>query len=103
MKSISILFPIYGKKDADIVIREYCKEIEKNARLELIVVADGMNKSEINELSKEIPKAKIIWENKRRGKGWAIRKGFSIAKNDIIGFVDVDESLKPKELLKELN
>lgn len=52
----------------------------------------------------EFPEAEIIiaTDRYRRGKGWAMRKGFLISKGDIVCFIDGDQDLHPKMIRRLL-
>lgn len=96
--SVSVIFPAYKPENIVKTIRKYGEYLESRYRkLEIILLIDGVSKKEGEELRKKLKKTRVIVNEKRLGKGRAIRKGFEIAKNEIIGFVDVDESVSPKE------
>ncbi|GEM_PF-1743796 len=46
------------------------------------------------------PSLEIIWNEKRMGKGWAVRNGLRASRGEIIGFVDADEAVSPEEVLR---
>ena len=59
---------------------------------EVIVVADGNDGTRelVEERAAREPRLKIIANSQRLGKGYGVRHGVSLARGDVIGFVDAD-------------
>jgi len=108
MVKLSIIIPAYNEEDRiRKTVEEYVRYF-KNQDYELLIIPNGCkDKTEnivkkLSEKNKRI-KYKIIKEVV--GKGGAIKEGFKIAKGDLIGFVDADNSTSPEEfqnLLKNI-
>jgi glycosyltransferase involved in cell wall biosynthesis len=59
------------------------------------IVLDGQSTDSTSEVVEEF-KGKIIWDShKNRGEQWAVNKGFSMAKGEIIGVINSDDPLLP--------
>ncbi|MCK5177442.1 MAG: glycosyltransferase [Candidatus Aenigmarchaeota archaeon] len=102
---ISIIIPAYNEEKRiktviDNYLKHYIKKYKNN--FELIVVVDGTDDT-LNICKKYASKfsqLKINYSKKPEGKGAAIIRGFKLAKNNTIGFVDADESICPFEFDK---
>jgi len=95
---ISVVFPVYKKNNVEEKIRKYWEMLNREHQTEIIVVIEGIDRKEYLGLEKELKFAKIIWNEKRMGKGWAVRNGLAASKGEVIGFVDSDEAISPKEV-----
>ncbi|MAU12575.1 MAG: glycosyl transferase [Anaerolineaceae bacterium] len=63
-----------------------------------VVIVDGRSSDNTVEVATQLlPKAKIVMET-RKGKGAALRAGFSAASGDIIVMLDADGSMAPEEI-----
>lgn len=122
---ISIVFPVYRKNNVEEKVRRYWEVLNKEYQTEIIIVIEGINREEYSKLEKELkfakikvtenqshlsklgrceqrsiePNLKIIWNEKRMGKGWAVRNGLLASTGKIIGFVDSDEAVSSEEVL----
>jgi glycosyltransferase involved in cell wall biosynthesis len=70
---------------------------------EMIIVTDGCKDGTPNvvrEFSREFPHVKHLNFARRLGKGGGIIQGFKIAEGEMIGFVDADCTVEPKEFDK---
>lgn len=64
-----------------------------------IIVVDGRSTDDTVAVAKRLcPEAKIVMEP-RRGKGVALRAGFSAASGDVIIMMDADGSMRPEEIV----
>lgn len=99
---VSIIIPVYNEK---ISIKKILLRINSNKKInkEIIIVDDYSTDGtvEILKKNKELY-SKIIFLNKNYGKGYALRKGFAIAKGDIILIQDADLEYDPNEFNKLL-
>lgn len=92
-RTLSLVIPVYNEGE---VLRTSVERIRRvlefnKLSYELIVVVDGGSdetKKVARNLAKEYPGLKIYSYLKNRGKGYAVKLGFSKAKGDYIGFVD---------------
>jgi len=102
MTELSIIIPAYNEeKRIRKTVEDYIKYFKKY-NYELIIIPNGCkDKTEdiIKELSKKCKYIKYKRIKESVGKGESIKEGFKIAKGDLIGFVDADNSTKPKDFL----
>jgi glycosyltransferase involved in cell wall biosynthesis len=102
----SIIIPAYNEERR---MKPFLKDLRDVLRTmknyELIFVNDGstdktkkMAESFLSGLN-----LKIITYSKNRGKGYALMRGVSEAKGDIILFIDADGSIPPKEIPRLIN
>jgi glycosyltransferase involved in cell wall biosynthesis len=97
---VSIIIPVYNEK---ISIKKILLRINNNKKInkEIIIVDDYSTDGTIDILKKNKKLySKIIFLNKNYGKGYALRKGFAIAKGDIIIIQDADLEYDPKDYNK---
>jgi dolichol-phosphate mannosyltransferase len=100
---ISIIIPVYNEKNS---IKKILLKINKNKKInkEIILVDDFSTDGTRYVLIKNKKLySKIIFLDKNYGKGYALRKGFSIAKGDIILIQDADLEYDPKDYNKLIN
>lgn len=103
MKSLSLIVPAHNSaKFIKSSLRDYYKAFsEKYSLFELIVVCNACtdNTFEVcNSLKAEFPITVIHIPN--RGKGSALKKGFSYARYEIVGFLDADNPYDLNEIVK---
>ncbi len=95
MKSLSIFFPCYNDAGtigsmvaaADVVASEFTDDYE------IIVVDDGStdsSRSLLEELKKKYLRLKLIFHEKNKGYGAALRSGFSNASKEFVFYTDGD-------------
>lgn len=103
---LSIVFPAYNEEKRIIpVLNNYYSFFTKKFKkdFELIIIPNNCDDKTFNVV-KDFSKNKenILIKNIPYyvGKGGAVMKGFKLAKGDLIGFVDSDESTSPKEFFK---
>ena len=97
---VSIIIPVYNEK---LSIKKILLKINNNKKInkEIIIVDDYSTDGTIDILKKNKKLySKIIFLNKNYGKGYALRKGFAIAKGDIILIQDADLEYDPKDYNK---
>lgn len=95
---LSIIIPAYNE---EATIQTILKKIEEvNIKKEIIIVDDGSKDKTRSILKKKyskIPNYKIIFHEKNKGKGMAIRTGLKSATGDIIIIQDADLEYDPKD------
>jgi len=98
MKKLSIVIPIYNEKNT---ILELVSRVERadigDIEKEIILVDDYSTDGTRDILKKLENKYRVIYQDKNRGKGAALRQGFSVATGDIIIIQDADLEYNPDE------
>ncbi len=102
-KKLTVVIPVYNERNTiDEVIRRVL-EVDVGLELELIVL-DGNSTDGTREYlhSLEDPRIRVILEEKRGGKGAAVRLGYEQATGDVVIIQDADLELDPAEFPKLL-
>jgi glycosyltransferase involved in cell wall biosynthesis len=101
MKKFSLIIPTYKqerviRKDIESVLETLSAT---STPFEIIVVIDGaLDKSRQEAKKVKDPRVQVVGYKTNRGKGYAVRYGFSYATGDVIGFKDAGPDLKPEAL-----
>lgn len=102
-KSLSLIIPAYNEKGRiETVVLNYANHF---ADQEIIVVCNGCIDNTaviVSNLCAKYSNIKHLDFQEKLGKGGAITEGFKIARGDIIGFVDADESVEPQDVERML-
>ena len=73
-------------------------------KIHLILVNDGsaqtFSKKGFDSILSKIPDAQLVSYTKNRGKGFALRKGLEVAKNNICVYTDIDFPYENKDTVK---
>lgn len=105
MNLVSVIVPYFKKKRYILeTINSILNQTHKN--LEIIVVYDDKNKSDIqylNKIKKKDKRIKLVVNNETLGAGFARNKGIKLAKGDYIAFIDADDIWKKNKIDKQLN
>jgi len=108
-KSVSIIYPLYNEEmrlqKTFLDIEKFDKS-NKFIKKEYIFVNDGSSDQTLSLLKKKFKKKnkfKILSYTKNKGKGYALKKGVQIAKNDWILTTDADCSVSNFQLNNWLN
>lgn len=106
-KKFSVLMSIYDKENPKYL--EQCFDSIKSQTVqpeEIILVEDGELTSElylcIKKINKEFSNLKIISYKKNMGLGYALAKGLSYCKNEIVARMDTDDICKPNRFEEEI-
>ena len=86
---LTVVIPVYNEVDTIEEIVRRVLHVELPLEKELIIVDDGSTdgcQAVINQLTEEFDKDRIrvFFHSKNRGKGAALRTGFSATKGDIV-------------------
>lgn len=98
---LSIIVPVFNEANKiidnlDLLITEI---EEYFPRFEILVVSDGStDETNLRVFSFRHPDIKLVVVEKNKGKGHAVRTGFSRAKGDYILFIDGGMELHPREI-----
>jgi len=108
IKSVSIIYPVFNEEKRlrktflDIIKFEKSNKFLKK---EYIFVNDGSSDQTLSIIKKEFKnnkniKVKLVSYNKNMGKGYALKRGVQIAKNDWVLTTDADCSVSNFQLIK---
>ena len=108
-RSVSIVYPVFNEekrlKKTFLDIEKFEKS-NKFIEKEYIFVNDGSSDQTFSVIKKKFKnnkKVKIINYNKNMGKGYALKRGVHIAKNDWVLTTDADCSVSNFQLTKWIN
>lgn len=95
---LSIIIPAYNEKDTIAQVLQQVNEVDIPLDKEIIIL-DGCSTDGTREILQrlEYKNIKLIFEQERLGKGFAVRRGFQEATGDILLIQDADLELSPKE------
>jgi dolichol-phosphate mannosyltransferase len=99
---LSIIMPVYNEKDTLLSIIE---KVEKLSWDKELIIVDDFSKDGTREILKNYPQnenLKIVFHEKNKGKGAAIRTGLSYVTGDVVVIQDADLEYEPKDFLKLL-
>jgi glycosyltransferase involved in cell wall biosynthesis len=93
---ISVVVPVYNERNT---IKEILRQIQNVDLEKEIIVVDDYSTDGTREILKEIrgDNLKILFHNKNRGKGAALRTGFQEVTGDIVIIQDADLEYNPQE------
>lgn len=99
---LSLVMPVYNEgRTLDRVLKEL-GAVDMGIPWELIVVDDGSTDDAVDEIMRDwLPTAErvlVVRARENRGKGAALRKGFSLAEGDILGVQDADLEYDPHQI-----
>ncbi|MBI5145302.1 MAG: glycosyltransferase family 2 protein [Candidatus Omnitrophica bacterium] len=96
MYKLSIVIAVYNEKDNLLRVLEKIRQVNLPLQKEIIII-DGCSTDGTRDIlsSMEDENTKLIFETKRKGKGYALRLGFAQATGDIIIIQDADLEVDP--------
>lgn len=103
MNSLSIFFPCYNDKGtiATLVLEAKAVAEKLTDDFEIIVIDDGSmddSRDLLLELQKDFPDLKLVFHEKNRGYGGALRSGFKAASKEVVFYTDGDSQYDVREL-----
>ncbi len=98
--NVSLVIPAYNEENR--IKNVMTRYLDFFPGFELIVVCDGTDSttSIVKKFMNGYPQIKLLEFNERLGKGKGIIEGMKVARGNIIGFVDSDESIDPGDVGK---
>ena len=96
-QKLSIVIPVFNEEKTIDKLVESISAIDIGCAKELVFIDDGSTDRTRQVLSKYRNSHKVIFMDKNRGKGAAVRRGFAEATGDIILIQDADLEYDPKE------
>ena len=96
-QKLSIVIPVFNEEKTIDKLVESISAIDIGCAKELVFIDDGSTDKTRQVLSKYRNSHKVIFMDKNRGKGAAVRRGFAEATGDIILIQDADLEYDPKE------
>lgn len=98
---LSVVVPAYNERDT---ILEILDRIDQVPVEKEIIVLDGCSTDGTREILKSMkrPHVRVIFEDARRGKGAAVRRGIQEASGDYVIVQDADLELNPEQYPKLL-
>jgi len=107
---VSIVIPMFNEgKNARRSVETVCSELHSSGRsFEIICVDDGSTdntRAELELIAQQTPEVRIIGYGINRGRGMALRQGFTASRGSFVISIDADLSYHPRqisELLKRL-
>ncbi len=103
MNKLSIIIPVYNERDTISKILSKLDEVNFNDVEKEIIIVDDCSTDGTRDILKGLEsKYKIMYHEKNRGKGAALRTGFREATGDWIVVQDADLEYDPNDLKKML-
>lgn len=99
---LSLVMPVYNEGPTLRTVLERLGTVDMPIDWELIVVDDGSHDGAVDHIDRSwVPGAErvlVVKARENRGKGSALRKGFSLATGDILGVQDADLEYDPAQI-----
>lgn len=103
-RKLSVIMPAYNEESCIFeTVQETIKTLQESLNLdyEIIVMDDGSDDGTyqvLRKIAQTSDKVKVVRLNSHYGKGFALKQGFESVTGDLVGFLDVDLDLHPRQL-----
>lgn len=94
---LSVVIPVYNEENTISELLSKVKKVNLGRVKKEIIVVDDCSTDDTPKILKKVSGIKIITHNKNKGKGAAVRTGFSKATGDVILIQDADLEYDPKD------
>lgn len=94
---LSVIIPVFNEEKTVEKVMNAVSAVDIGCAKELIFVDDGSTDKTRQMLDKYKNTHKVIFMDKNRGKGAAVRRGFKEATGDVVVIQDADMEYNPKE------
>lgn len=99
---LSLVMPVYNEGPTLETVLRQLGQVAMPVPYELIVVDDGSDDGAVDRIQRDwLPNADeviVVKAKENRGKGSALRKGFSLASGDLLGVQDADLEYDPHQI-----
>ncbi len=99
---LSLVMPVYNEGPTLETVLKQLGKVAMPVPYELIIVDDGSDDGAVDHLQRDwLPNADeviVVKAQENRGKGSALRKGFSLASGDLLGVQDADLEYDPQQI-----
>ncbi len=99
---LSLVMPVYNEGPTLETVLKQLGQVDMPIPYELIVVDDGSHDGAVDGIQRDwLPNADeviVVKALENRGKGSALRKGFSLASGDLLGVQDADLEYDPQQI-----
>jgi dolichol-phosphate hexosyltransferase len=99
---LSLIMPVYNEGDTLASVLKELGSVTFPVSWELIVVDDGSTDGAVDDIDRRwvdgAERLVVVRSRTNRGKGSALRKGFELARGDILGVQDADLEYDPSQI-----
>jgi glycosyltransferase involved in cell wall biosynthesis len=99
---LSLIMPVYNEGPTLKTVLTELGAVDMPIPWELLIIDDGSTDGAVNDINPEwVPGAervRVVRSSRNRGKGAALRKGFSLAEGEILGVQDADLEYDPRQI-----